>query len=78
MKHETKVILKRTVKTAFVSAFAAYALAILAVIASPTFWDGTLELSYIGTITAVIAPLLCVPIYLYYARKDYKAKTLGR
>jgi archaellum biogenesis protein FlaJ (TadC family) len=78
MQYETKAILRRVGKAIFVSAFMSYALAILVLIASPPFWNGNLAMSYLDMITLVLFCLLCVPVYFYYVRKDFKSRTLGR
>jgi hypothetical protein len=77
MTYETKAILKLLTKTIFAAVFVSYFLVILFVMFGPLYVGADLAIRQAGTFTALLTPLVCIPTYFFFVRRDRKRKSIG-
>jgi hypothetical protein len=77
MNTETKAAVKRLAITVIASLFLSYFLVVVFLMFGPLHVGGQLAITQSGKFTAVLALVVCVPVYLYFARRDSKRKTAG-
>jgi len=77
MRYETKAILKRLAKTISSAAFISYLVVVLFVMFGPLYVGNDFAIRQAGTFTAILTPLVCLPTYFFFLRRDRKRKSIG-
>nr|CAS02576.1 putative integron gene cassette protein [uncultured bacterium] len=77
MRYETKTTLKRLAKTVLFATFNSYFLVVLFVMFGPLYIGGDLAIRQAGKFTAMLAPFICIPTYLFLLRRDRNQKSIG-
>ena len=77
MTYETKTILMCLAKTIFAAVFVSYFLVVLFVMFGPLYLGTDLAIRQTGKLTAILVPLVCIPTYFFFVRRDRKRKSIG-